>query len=142
MNYAVYTTSTGHIEQLGNAPDSTAMALQAQTGQTAASCSSSVTFDYWYNGSAFALKPTLDTICSLTNTGGWLANGSDTISYGTALPNPTVVAVTCDNPIFNSIDPTSITSGTVTLTTTAPGNYTITLTAPMYLTKTISVSAT
>lgn len=141
--FIVSKNSTGEILRYGFV-ESTSVSLQAGAGETAYTVSSAniLPSTHWVSGGVATAKVSLDTICSLTNAGGWLANGADTISYGTALPNPTLVTISCSNPRFTPVFDFNITDGTMTLTTTAAGNYTITLDAFPYIQKIITVTAT
>lgn len=99
----------------------------------------------WVDGGVITPRADLDSICSLTNAGGWTADGSDLLTYGSSLPDPTHVSIECDNPRFTPIDTVVVTDGELELTATAAGEYTITLTTPdhpQYLTKVITATAT
>ena len=138
----IVANTTGAIVRFGYAKASD-VALQAGAGETAYTITATARPDTHYVlAGVVTAKVSLDTICSLTNVGGWLANGVDTISYGTALPNPTTMTMVCSNPRFKSISSATVTDGTITLTTTAIGTYIITIDAFPYLTKVITVAAT
>lgn len=140
--FAVKKNSTGEIVRYGNVP-SADVSVQAAAGETAYVVNGDVRSDtYYFVGTTATAKVSLDTVCTLTNTGGWLANGSDTITYGTALPNPALVTISCSNLRFTPINDVLITDGTLILTTTSPGNYVITFDAFPYLKKFIYVTAT
>ncbi|MGH6646204.1 hypothetical protein [Aquabacterium sp.] len=150
MYAAIYTpsgTSAVPINRIVQVPDSATLTASLQAGEASivlASAAYATSTHYMkYVSSAYAVtaKISLDTICTLTNTGGWVANGSDSITYGSALPNPTTIRVTCSNPSMPIIGG-SITDGTMLLTTIVAGAYTIELMAFPYLTKIISVDAT
>jgi hypothetical protein len=119
-------------------------ALNAVSGETALEVADGVEQSTHYidvSGTPTAVaKPTLDTICSFTNSGGvWTANGTDTISYGSALPNPTKYSIQGPGEL-NGLTGT-ITDGTITLTTAATGDYTINLKTDFYLLKVITITA-
>ena len=85
-------------------------------------------------------RVSLDTLCSFTNSGGtWTANSTDTIVYGSALPNPTTFVIQGPGELDGLTG--TITDGTLTLTTEAVGDYKITLSAFPYLDKVITISA-
>lgn len=93
-------------------------------------------------------RPSLDSICSFTNSSDvWVANGTDSISYGDALPVTTtykLYAVAGADGIDPFIAPQegTITTGTFSMTTTRKGIYTLIFDAFPYRKKTITVEAT
>ncbi len=137
VDFLTYDGGTGKILRVGQC-ESTDVAIQGPGTPLAATAN--LDTDRIVAGAVVA-KVSLDTICSFTNAGGWLANGVDTISYGTSLPNPTSVEIKCTNPRFTHVPIFNETSGTLTLTTLAAGDYTITLRAFPYLDKIITVTA-
>lgn len=142
-DYVIYNTTTGRITKaltVIDANDTASVPANVGVGE-ASLAASGLPETHYVTGGASVIRPDLDTVCSLTNAGGWTANGTDTITYGSALPNPTKVRVSCDNPRFTQISDASITDGTLTLTTTAAGEYTIMLESFPYATKILTVTA-
>lgn len=88
-----------------------------------------------------AARTSFDASNSLTNSGGWSASGTDSITYGSSLPNPTTVLVQSDNTSMEPVVAFTVTDGSLVLNTIVPGTYTITLSAFPYITKTITVTA-
>lgn len=144
LTYAIYNTTSGAITKVISIDDADILSIPANTGVGEAS-SLETTVDpdnYYYVGATKTARVSLDTICTFTNSGSvWNADGSDTIVYGSALPNPSTATVSCAANSFADYGVITITDGTLTLTTTVVGDYTIVISSFPYLDKTITVSA-
>ena len=145
--YVIYNTTSGKITSsviVGDDYLSTDVALNAVSGEAVLLVADGVepsTHKIDVSGSPVEVaRVSLDTLCSFTNSGGtWTANSTDTIVYGSALPNPTTFVIQGPGELDGLTG--TITDGTLTLTTEAAGDYKITLSAFPYLDKVITISA-
>lgn len=143
--YAIYHATTGEIRQIIGTNDTAEVTANTPGGYAAMVVTEGVSGATHKISmpapSEVVSKASMDTVCTLTNSGGvWNANGVDTISYGSALPNPTYYEIYCSNPEIEYADGT-VTDGTFSLVTNAVGDYRIILRAFPYLDKTIEISA-
>lgn len=148
MNIAIYNTTTGEVKKLIQVPDGydtvTIANLNTESGQAAISVSDNFAKEYYYiDPGTLTETPKLnfDDTNTLTNTGGvWLADGVDSITYGSSLPNPTSYFMQTDVDGLDGLHG-DITDGLFELTTEKPGTFNITLSAFPYVDKVITVSA-
>lgn len=137
MNYVVYKNSNGQILRVGecNAED---FENQALTGQTVIEDSADDR-EHYISGSAVTSRPTITATWDKTSV---TANGSDTATLGSTLPNPTSVSVAVPDGAVTPDDEV-VTGGTFSFATSIAGNYIINVTPPFpYLSHTQVIVAT
>lgn len=143
VHYVLYENTTGKIVGDGDVSTSDQVLQQNTASLTAIAGAGSIALNYVLSG-VITARPALSTVATVTNAGGWAANGSDVYSYGTGLPNPTTVSIKANGASgynFTNIPPFTVADGVLNLTTTMPGDYVITLTAFPYQDQTLSVTA-
>jgi hypothetical protein len=142
-SYVLATSANGPILAAGTVTSDYQVAQQSTSGYTAYAGVGTPQTHYMLNG-AITTRPDLASLATVTNVGGWTANGTDVYSYGTTLPNPTTVTIRANGTAGYALSPVAafnVTDGTLNLTTTMPGDYVITLDAFPYATKTLMVTA-
>ncbi|WP_025041034.1 hypothetical protein [Nitrosospira briensis] len=127
MNYIVYETTTGAIVRSGECQDDM-LDDQARVGETAIEGEADDTTQY-VDGGLVASRPEITALWNKTEVA---ANGSDTATLGTSLPNPTEVSVSVPD---GAVAPETeiVTSGTFSFATPIAGSYTINVIPPFPL---------
>lgn len=124
MKFIVYNNTTGAILRTGECPDAD-LALQAQTGETAIEGEANDATQYIDGGSVVS-RPALTAVWNKSSV---TANGSDTATFGSTLPNPTIVTVVVPDGAETPPAET-VTIGTFSFATPVAGEYTITVSPP------------
>lgn len=139
MQFIVYRNTDGMILRTGECLFEV-LSLQAQTGETAIGGEADDATEYinTTNQSVIA-RPSLTATWNKTTI---TANGTDTATLGSSLPNPTIVTV--DVPTGAVLpDPEEVTAGSFSLATTISGDYTVRIYPPfpyMSITQVITAS--
>lgn len=124
MNYVVYRDSDGSIVRAGKCPDDE-LENQALTGETAIEGEADDTTQYVYSGIVSSRPEIAATWDKIEIT----ANGSDTATLGSSLPNPTIVFVSVpDGAIPPDVE--TVTTGIFEFATPIAGTYTLIVTPP------------
>lgn len=124
MKFIVYRDSDGAILRSGECPDDT-LSLQAQTDETAIEGEANDSTQY-ISGGVVTARPTLTATWNKTTI---TANGSDTATFGSTLPNPTTVTVGV--PVSATApEAEQVTTGTFSIATPISGEYTVTVMPP------------
>ena len=145
LNYAIYNSTTGQItkELFILDDDSVTVPGNTSVGELSSLITTETKETHYFVANVITVRPNLDSICSLTNSGNvWLANGSDTITYGNALPNPTYYELSHLSDTEIAVQTGNITTGSLSLTTVSSGDYRLFFRAFPYQDKTIILTAT
>ncbi|SHM10748.1 hypothetical protein SAMN05216428_1146 [Nitrosospira sp. Nsp11] len=124
MNFLVYETTTGAIVRSGQCQDDM-LDSQSRSGETAIEGEADDATQYVDSG-VVSSRPTITATWSKLEV---IANGSDTTTLGSSLPNPTEVFVFVpDGAVAPEME--IVTSGTFSFATPIVGSYTINVIPP------------
>lgn len=135
QKYLIYNNSTGRVLkqlQVDTAIDSTTIPLNTLSGETAYLASSIDSADTVYFPSGVRTdRPLFSSVASWNQT-VQTADGASLISFGSSLPNPTIVDITTPSSVNNATG-NSVTSGSVSISATVPAVHTVNISSWPYL---------